>query len=501
MDFQGVASRSRTPPPTPRRARLMTDQCAQMFDDGAPSEARARPRGDGQAVRLRGREPLRRPLPAGLRRPRLHAHEHRRALLARAARRPHLGGHERDPAADRGQRPGQARGRAGAAWRRRSSRPLPWPSSALRSGLGRTAARCCSTSPGCGFRDACSWSIRGARRCTASGRIRRSTTCPRFPRRSSSRCRPRMRRTWSDARPRWGAAARWCSRPGSRRHTTATCRNGSWPPRGRCPYAAERQRDRLAARSRCAVGRRARRRPGGPGRAWISQSGQRRGERAGGAAWSGAAPGRVLREPGRARRPRTSSARSPSATGVRSRRAVRRGRRRRRALVRGTRALRAGRRARRGAEGGDVSGGPRGRRGPHGRARGRPARLPRTGSRSAAPHGRRTRTTCSRSRRRSRGRDAPGAAATRAWPTMPPSGGDPRVADPAPPRGLAVMTCSGGDSAIAADLAATLGVDLPALSPATVARLERHAFPTRRPPPIRSTTPRCSGTTRTRCAS
>ncbi len=44
-----------------------------------------------------------------------------------------------------------------------------------------------------------------------------------------------------------------------------------------------------------------------------------------------------------------------------------------------------------------------------------------------------------------------------------------------PPRhgGLAVMTCSGGDSAIAADLAAKLGVDLPALAPATIARLER----------------------------
>jgi acetate---CoA ligase (ADP-forming) len=36
---------------------------------------------------------------------------------------------------------------------------------------------------------------------------------------------------------------------------------------------------------------------------------------------------------------------------------------------------------------------------------------------------------------------------------------------------LAVMTCSGGDSAVAADLAAELGVDLPALRPETVARL------------------------------
>ncbi len=40
------------------------------------------------------------------------------------------------------------------------------------------------------------------------------------------------------------------------------------------------------------------------------------------------------------------------------------------------------------------------------------------------------------------------------------------------PRGVAVMTCSGGDSAVAADLAAELGVHLPALAPATIARLE-----------------------------
>ncbi len=38
--------------------------------------------------------------------------------------------------------------------------------------------------------------------------------------------------------------------------------------------------------------------------------------------------------------------------------------------------------------------------------------------------------------------------------------------------GVAVMTCSGGDSAVAADLAAQLGVELPALAPETVARLE-----------------------------
>jgi acyl-CoA synthetase (NDP forming) len=43
----------------------------------------------------------------------------------------------------------------------------------------------------------------------------------------------------------------------------------------------------------------------------------------------------------------------------------------------------------------------------------------------------------------------------------------------APTRGVAVMTCSGGDSAVAADIAAGLGLDLPALAPATIERLNR----------------------------
>jgi acetyl-CoA synthetase len=41
-----------------------------------------------------------------------------------------------------------------------------------------------------------------------------------------------------------------------------------------------------------------------------------------------------------------------------------------------------------------------------------------------------------------------------------------------PSPGVAIMTCSGGDSAVAADLAAEVGVELPALAPATIARLE-----------------------------
>jgi acyl-CoA synthetase (NDP forming) len=44
------------------------------------------------------------------------------------------------------------------------------------------------------------------------------------------------------------------------------------------------------------------------------------------------------------------------------------------------------------------------------------------------------------------------------------------------PRGVAVMTCSGGDAAVAGDLAADLGVPLPALTPPTAAAL-RAALP------------------------
>ena len=46
-----------------------------------------------------------------------------------------------------------------------------------------------------------------------------------------------------------------------------------------------------------------------------------------------------------------------------------------------------------------------------------------------------------------------------------------RTRAPSPPRGLAIMTCSGGDSAQGADEAARLGLELPALAPATRERL------------------------------
>jgi acyl-CoA synthetase (NDP forming) len=58
------------------------------------------------------------------------------------------------------------------------------------------------------------------------------------------------------------------------------------------------------------------------------------------------------------------------------------------------------------------------------------------------------------------------ALATRRVVTKPPCAGK-------SDHGVAVMTCSGGDSAVAADLAAELGVDLPALAPPTLARLQR----------------------------
>src|ERR1700759_5569647 len=45
------------------------------------------------------------------------------------------------------------------------------------------------------------------------------------------------------------------------------------------------------------------------------------------------------------------------------------------------------------------------------------------------------------------------------------------VPGPPAPAGVAVMACSGGDCAVAADLAAQLRVPLPALAPATLARL------------------------------
>ena len=56
--------------------------------------------------------------------------------------------------------------------------------------------------------------------------------------------------------------------------------------------------------------------------------------------------------------------------------------------------------------------------------------------------------------------------------------------------GLAIMTCSGGDSAQGADEAARLGLELPAFAPATESRLASSSCPRPPPWPTRSTTPR-----------
>ncbi|HEY2480370.1 MAG TPA: acetate--CoA ligase family protein [Solirubrobacterales bacterium] len=65
-----------------------------------------------------------------------------------------------------------------------------------------------------------------------------------------------------------------------------------------------------------------------------------------------------------------------------------------------------------------------------------------------------------------------GAAETAAMSAANPSGhGQDSVSADAGPGGLAVLTCSGGDSGVAADLAAERGLELPELSPPTRERL------------------------------
>jgi acetate---CoA ligase (ADP-forming) len=68
----------------------------------------------------------------------------------------------------------------------------------------------------------------------------------------------------------------------------------------------------------------------------------------------------------------------------------------------------------------------------------------------------------------------PGARPKRSGGATMPSGDGATAADPewtARPSGLAILTCSGGDSGMAADLAAARGLDLPELSPAARERL------------------------------
>ncbi len=98
IDHQGVAFPLADSAADAAAGRLLALEVARLLRRGRRPEARACEGLDGEAVLQRGGQSLRRPLPAGIRRPRVHAHERRGALLARAARRPHLGGHERGPA-------------------------------------------------------------------------------------------------------------------------------------------------------------------------------------------------------------------------------------------------------------------------------------------------------------------------------------------------------------------------------------------------------------------
>ena len=66
--------------------------------------------------------------------------------------------------------------------------------------------------------------------------------------------------------------------------------------------------------------------------------------------------------------------------------------------------------------------------------------------------------------------------------------------------GLAILTCSGGDSGIAADEAERLGIELPPLSERDPHEARASCCPTRRRSATRSTTPRCSGPRRSSCA-
>ena len=138
-------------------------------------------------------------------------------------------------------------------------------------------------------------------------------------------------------------------------------------------------------------------------------------------------------------------------------RALPRGRRRRRRAVRGARRVRRRGHAGRRAEGRRVGGG-RGRRGrAHGRARGRPARLPRARRGGGRGVGAR-RPRAARAGEGARRDAAPGAAGA----------------------GLAILTCSGGDSSQGADEAAALGLELPALAPADRASGSRRCCTRRR---------------------
>ena len=95
-------------------ARTMLYEVARSIDAGPRPQDPARPGVDGQAVLLGDGRAGRGPCRAGVRRPRLHARERRRANVSRAARRTHLGRSQRDPTDHRGSSDDDPRAGGGA---------------------------------------------------------------------------------------------------------------------------------------------------------------------------------------------------------------------------------------------------------------------------------------------------------------------------------------------------------------------------------------------------
>ena len=335
--------------------------------------------------------------------------QRRRALLARAARGPHLGGHERDPAADRRPRAGAPRRRAGAPVNLKvpgtfifAPRSVAVVGASERAGSYGGEVLLNLERLGFGGRvfavNPRRSSVHGVAAVPSLGRpaggarTRSSSRCPRPTRPTSSRRRrARLRRR---GRVRGGL------RRGARRRAAGAAGRGraaTMPVCGPNGNGIVSLPDRVALWGDPIRPRRAR-----PGRADLPER-QRRGQRAGLAPRAAAAHGRLVRQPGGARRRRTSSRAVARARRRALDRALPRGRRRRRALVRGARALRARRRrASRCSKAGSSRAGAAAARGAHRRDRRRPARLPRPVRGVRRGLGARTRTTCSSSPRRSR---------------------------------------------------------------------------------------------------
>ena len=343
-------SRWPTPPPTPRRAGCSGLEVARLVDAGADPKvvhAKASMAKLFVLARPRTAAPI---APADLRRPRLHAHERRRALLARAARRPHLGGHERDPAADRRPRARAPRRRAGAALigpGAGCSRPRRWRSSGATERRGAYGGEALLNLARLGYEGRVyAVNPRARARCTAWPATRRSADLPEAPDAVvvaiPAADAPRGGRERGRAA---AAAARWCSpRASPRRPAAPSCRTRSSARRAAtsCRSAARTATGSSSLAERVALwGDMVAPRRGRAGRARLAER-QRRGQRAGLAARAAAAHRRLVRQPGGARRRGL-----PGGAGRARRRAlgraVPRGRRRRRALVRGAGALRAAR--------------------------------------------------------------------------------------------------------------------------------------------------------------